>query len=75
MSEQIVLGSVVRDVTTDLCGTAVAVVKYLSGVVEYQIQPKVLTDGKPAPAVWVNETYLADVPGLNVLELPRGAKR
>jgi len=53
------LGDKVRDPVTGFCGTVTARAEYLSGCVQFMVEPsKVGQDGKPITEVWFDEQRL-----------------
>lgn len=60
--DPIILGDECEDVVTGMKGIAVAVTHWLYGCTRYGIQAKVVKDGKPVEAWWV------DAPQLKVLK-------
>lgn len=50
MSEKSLLGCQVVDKVTGLKGTAVSIIEYMNGCIQYGIQPKIIVAGVPADA-------------------------
>lgn len=46
------LGKQIKDTVTGMTGTAVSMIKYMNGCVQYSIQPRELKDGLPIEAKW-----------------------
>ena len=56
--KKIKLGSLVRDVITELEGIVIARIDYLNGCVQYSVQPKVDKQMKLGKVEWVDEEQL-----------------
>lgn len=54
MSRKVKLGDVVEDQVTGLVGMVVSRVEHLNGCIRFEVQPKVLKDGKPVDSSWVD---------------------
>ena len=56
------LGDKVRDTITDIKGTAVARCEYITGCIQFEVQPKDLHNGQMVKAYWIDEIRLEIVP-------------
>jgi len=56
------LGKKVKDNVTGMIGIAVAKMTYMTGCVQYEVQPKKLKDGVPVASRWVDEENLDTIP-------------
>ena len=56
--KKIKLGSLVRDVITELEGVVIARIDYLNGCVQYSVQPKVNKQMNLGKVEWVDEEQL-----------------
>ncbi|MCK4446978.1 MAG: hypothetical protein KAW56_07845 [Candidatus Marinimicrobia bacterium] len=52
------IGDMVEDTVTGFRGMAVAKIIYMTGCVQFEIQPKGLKDGRPIKSMWIDEKTL-----------------